>query len=195
MPTYRHATSERLNEETLNNEFNIPIIDDRKKLLDLNKFCKENHILVVIKSVIIFRFLMISGKMCLPILYIWRTVTWKKKAFSFMNLSIVQMHWYLIIHRLPLIICSFNRPLGFTLDDYKEYTQSRGWVFEDPLEYMPGEHIYDVKQFEQFLLDVKDGRDEYAEKERQYERRLIMCVIITVSVYWIISTSQNRRGK
>ncbi len=49
MPTYRHATSERLNEETLNNEFNIPIIDDREKLLDLNKFCKENHILVVIK--------------------------------------------------------------------------------------------------------------------------------------------------
>ena len=32
MPTYRHATSERLNEETLNNEFNIPIIDDREKL-------------------------------------------------------------------------------------------------------------------------------------------------------------------
>ena len=59
-----------------------------------------------------------------------------------------------------------DRPLGFTLDDYKEYTQSRGWVFEDPLEYMPGEHIYDVKQFEQFLLDVKDGRDEYAAKRK-----------------------------
>lgn len=26
MPTYRHASSERLNEETLNNEFNIPIL-------------------------------------------------------------------------------------------------------------------------------------------------------------------------
>ena len=50
MPTYRHASSERLNEETLNNEFNIPIIDDADKLLELNKFCKENHILIVIKK-------------------------------------------------------------------------------------------------------------------------------------------------
>ena len=50
MPTYRHASSVRLNEETLNNEFNIPIIDDADKLLELNNFCKENHMLIVIKK-------------------------------------------------------------------------------------------------------------------------------------------------
>ena len=44
-------------------------------------------------------------------------------------------------------------------------TQSQvGWVFEDPLEYMPGEHIYNVEQFEQFVLDIKEGKDEYGEK-------------------------------
>ena len=50
MPTYRHASSERLNEETLNNEFNIPIIDDKQKLLELNTFCRKNNILIVIKK-------------------------------------------------------------------------------------------------------------------------------------------------
>ena len=54
--------------------------------------------------------------------------------------------------------------LGFTLDDYKEYTESRGWVFENPLEYMPGSHIYNMDEFEQFLLDVKNGKDSYIEE-------------------------------
>lgn len=50
MPTYRHASSERLNEETLNNEFNIPILDDKERLLAFNNFCRDNHVLVVIKK-------------------------------------------------------------------------------------------------------------------------------------------------
>ena len=57
-----------------------------------------------------------------------------------------------------------DRPLGFTLDDYEAYTESRGWVFDDPLEYMPGEHIYNLEQFEQFVLDVKEGKDDYKEQ-------------------------------
>ena len=52
MPTYRHASSERMNEETLNNEFNIPILDDKERLLAFNNFCRDNHVLVVIRSII-----------------------------------------------------------------------------------------------------------------------------------------------
>ena len=48
MPTYRHASSERLNEETLNNEFNIPILDDKERLLAFNNFCRDNHVLVAV---------------------------------------------------------------------------------------------------------------------------------------------------
>lgn len=59
-----------------------------------------------------------------------------------------------------------NRPIGFTLDDYDAYTESRGWVFEDPLEYMPGEHIYNVQQFEQFVLDIRNGKDDYENQRK-----------------------------
>lgn len=165
MPTYRHATSERLNEETLNNEFNIPIIDDREKLLDLNKFCKENHILVVIKR----HYLQIPydfGENVLTnIVYLENSDLEKEglQLYEFIHCADALVSDYSSVAIDYLLL---DRPLGFTLDDYKEYTQSRGWVFEDPLEYMPGEHIYDVKQFEQFLLDVKDGRDEYAAKRK-----------------------------
>ena len=128
MPTYRHASSERLNEETLNNEFNIPIIDDADKLLELNKFCKENHILIVIK------------KHYLQVPY--------DSDYSSVAID------YLLL----------DRPLGFTLDDYEAYTESRGWVFDDPLEYMPGEHMYNMQDFENFILDIKNGKDNYKEQ-------------------------------
>ena len=57
-----------------------------------------------------------------------------------------------------------DRPLCFTLDDYEAYTESRGWVFEDPLEYMPGEHVYDMDGFRGFLTHVKNGVDDYKEQ-------------------------------
>ena len=51
-----------------------------------------------------------------------------------------------------------------SLDDYEAYTESRGWVFDDPLEYMPGEHMYNMQDFENFILDIKNGKDNYKEQ-------------------------------
>ena len=59
-----------------------------------------------------------------------------------------------------------DRPLGYVLADYNIYKEKRGFVFEDPLEYMPGEHIYNVQQFEQFVLDVKNGKDDYENQRK-----------------------------
>ena len=165
MPTYRHASSERLNEETLNNEFNIPIIDDKQKLLELNTFCRENKILIVIKK----HYLQIpydfGDNVLTNIIYLENR-----------DLEREDVQLYEFIHYADALVSDYssvaidylllNRPIGFTLDDYDAYTESRGWVFEDPLEYMPGEHIYNVQQFEQFVLDVKNGKDDYENQRK-----------------------------
>lgn len=163
MPTYRHASSERLNEETLNNEFNIPIIDDARRLLELNDFCRENHLLIVIKK----HYLQIPydfGENVLTnIIYL------ENKDLSAENLQL-----YEFINCADALVSDYSsvaidyllldRPLCFTLDDYEAYTESRGWVFEDPLEYMPGEHVYDMDGFRGFLTHVKNGVDDYKEQ-------------------------------
>ena len=104
MPTYRHASSERLNEETLNNEFNIPIIDDADKLLELNSSVRRIIFLLLSRS-ITFRYLMILVRMSLPILFIWRTEILRITDCSFMSLSTVRMRWFLTILLLRSIIC------------------------------------------------------------------------------------------
>ena len=163
MPTYRHASSERLNEETLNNEFNIPIIDDKQKLLDLNAFCKKNQLLLVIKKHYLQVPYDFGDNVLTNIIYLENK-----------DLEREDVQLYEFIHYADALVSDYSsvaidyllldRPLGFTLDDYKEYTESRGWVFENPLEYMPGSHIYNMDEFEQFLLDIKDGKDLYTEE-------------------------------
>ena len=166
MPTYRHASSERLNEETLNNEFNIPILDTKESLLAFNNFCRDNHMLVVIKK----HYLQIPydfGENVLTnIVYLENQDLEDNglQLYEFINCSDALVSDYSSVAIDYLLL---DKPLGFTLDDYEAYTESRGWVFENPLEYMPGEHIYNVQQFEQFVLDVKNGKDEYGKKRAQ----------------------------
>ena len=165
MPTYRHASSERLNEETLNNEFNIPILDDKERLLAFNNFCRDNHVLVVIKK----HYLQIPydfGENVLTnIVYLENQDLEDNglQLYEFINCSDALISDYSSVAIDYLLL---NRPIGFTLDDYDAYTESRGWVFEDPLEYMPGEHIYNVQQFEQFVLDIRNGKDDYEDQRK-----------------------------
>lgn len=175
MPTYRHASSERLNEETLNNEFNIPIIDDAEKLIELNAYCKEKHILIVIKK----HYLQIPydfGENKLTnILYLENK-----------DLAENDIQLYEFIHYSDALISDYSsvaidyllldKQIGFTLDDYEAYTESRGWVFDDPLAYMPGKKIYNMQDFKDFVADICDGRDVYAgERERVRERTHNVC--------------------
>lgn len=161
MPTYRHASSERLNEETLNNEFNIPIIDDSDKLLELNEYCKQNHILLVIKK----HYLQIpydfGEKVLNNIVYLENSDLEKNgvQLYEFIHYADALISDYSSVAIDYLLL---DKPLGFTLDDYEAYTESRGWVFEDPLEYMPGKHMYNMQDFKNFIADIIDNKDEYA---------------------------------
>lgn len=64
-----------------------------------------------------------------------------------------------------------DNPICYTLDDYKVYESTRGFVFDHPLDYMPGHHVYNVQDLKKYLEDVKNGRDEY-KKRRQDVREI-----------------------
>lgn len=57
-----------------------------------------------------------------------------------------------------------DRPLGYTLDDMKEYRL--GFSIKHPEDLMPGKHIYDLEDLFHFIYDVKEAIDLYA-KERK----------------------------
>ena len=52
-----------------------------------------------------------------------------------------------------------DRPIGFFCNDRDQYT--RGFVMENPDDYMPGPHIYTMDNFISFIDDVCAGNDQF----------------------------------
>lgn len=60
-----------------------------------------------------------------------------------------------------------DKPIGFALEDYETYKSMRGFIFDDPLQYMPGHHMYCLEDLERFLRDVASGSDPHkADRDR-----------------------------
>ena len=60
-----------------------------------------------------------------------------------------------------------NRPIGFALGDIEEYQNKRGFVFDKPLEYMPGMKMYNKDDLFAFFDKIAFEIDEYrCERER-----------------------------
>ena len=53
-----------------------------------------------------------------------------------------------------------NRPIGFILDDIKEYEKNRGkFLFEDVKRVLAGKHIYNIEHLYSFLKEVSNNID------------------------------------
>jgi CDP-glycerol glycerophosphotransferase (TagB/SpsB family) len=61
-----------------------------------------------------------------------------------------------------------DKPIGFVFSDYDEYFNSRGFIFENPKKYMPGEIITDRKNLIPFLENTfTEEKDFYKEKRKE----------------------------
>ena len=60
-----------------------------------------------------------------------------------------------------------NRPVAFTINDYEEYKEKRGFVFDDVKSLMAGPTISNFDDLLNFLLSVMNSEDKfYIQRER-----------------------------
>ena len=60
-----------------------------------------------------------------------------------------------------------DRPLAYILTDFEQYQAKRGFVFDNPLAYMPGEILYGLNDLTRFLSHVATGEDLYREERHR----------------------------
>lgn len=65
-----------------------------------------------------------------------------------------------------------DRPIAFTADDMDEYRENRGFVFENPEEWMPGPILKNKNDFYTFLEEVSQKKDLYCEKRREINKKV-----------------------
>jgi len=65
-----------------------------------------------------------------------------------------------------------DRPLALTLDDYDAYASQKGFVFDEPLDVLRGQYLYNVSDMCGFVTDVAQGIDR-AREERLQAKNLV----------------------
>ena len=176
MPTYRKTKRSRLNENTLDqSKWDLPIVYDEEHMRDLNDVCGKFGVLLMIK---------------------WHMFSDEhvRHASRYGNIMFVgneelekrDVQLYALLHEADALITDYssvgvdflllNRQIGYTLDDYEKYMESRGFTIENPLDYMPGKRIYMFEDMKEFIREVSEGIDVYeADRKKVTAELLAQC--------------------
>ncbi len=60
-----------------------------------------------------------------------------------------------------------DRPIGFLLEDIEDYLKGRGFLFDNYMDFMPGEKMYTFEDLLAFISHVSEGVDDYKEERRK----------------------------
>lgn len=65
-----------------------------------------------------------------------------------------------------------DRPIGFTLDDVEEYAESRGFVFPDIKEWLPGKELFSFEDFCCFVREIGEDVDSTGDKRKALKKKM-----------------------
>lgn len=158
MPTFRQARTGKYQEASIRQAYSFPLIQSEEELHRLDAVCAEKKIRLVIKR---HRNQIPSREPQL-------------RSIVFLDDAVLQRLGIQLYEILPFsdgLLTDYSsiavdyllldKPIGFTLDDFEEYRAKRGFIFENVLDYMPGNHIYDFSQLTQFLDELSSGTDTH----------------------------------
>lgn len=165
MPTFRRSNNAKLSEEYFDSITGLPIIDDVKKLDELNDFLKCNNSLCIFKMH-----------------HLQMDLSFAKKEYSnFIFLTDEEikksnLQLYQVVPMADCLITDYssiandfmllNRPIIYTVDDYEEYKNSRGFIPDDPIKYFAGHCVKDQLSFFDAMQDIIQGKDPYEEDRK-----------------------------
>lgn len=166
MPTFRKSELGGCREGEIELPYQLPALKGKEDLRYLDHFLAEQDMLLVIKKH--------------PL-----QIGWKGENEKFTNICYLsdkmlekeEIKLYEVVGISDALISDYssiavdyllmNRPIGYVLADYELYKEKRGYVFTDPLEYMPGEKIYNREDIRTFLKHVSEGTDLFSEERKK----------------------------
>lgn len=165
LPTFRMADDKlkELNQYELESETGLPIVRTEEQLNTLNNILKKNDMAVIIK------------------LHPFQKRDLIKEC-KYSNIRIIDnielVEKDLIINRIlasadalisdyssvAIDFLNADKPIAFTLDDEEEYKNSRGFVFDNILDWLPGKEIYNFNDFCDYVEEIHNGTDSTKDK-------------------------------
>ena len=173
LPTFRSTERKlaQLNEYELISETGLPIINTRENMERLNVILRNKGIVLLVKihpfqdreavhcedySNII---LLENEDLFNQDIPINRLLGWADALISDYSSAAVD---YMLL----------DRPIAFMLEDVEEYEQSRGFVFDNIREWLPGKEIFTFEDICSFVEEIAGHCDITAEKRRGLRKRM-----------------------
>lgn len=166
MPTFRASVNPYLSEKSIDTDTGLPLLSDSKSVQEISDYCSSINVLLIIKI---------------------HHLQAEKEIFNqhFENIKFVQddelfskdIQLYELLGKTDALITDvssvyvdyllLNKPMGFILTDFKEYQETRGVLFENLIDLLPGQLIYTFEDMKQFLKNVCDGKDDFETKRKE----------------------------
>lgn len=161
MPTFRNDIKGRYN--SIEGLSSFPLLPDDNSWKALDQKCKKLNVRIIIKTHINQKEYKIPWTSFSNINRLTDDDLAREgaKLYEFLAVTDALISDYSSVAIDYLIV---NKPIAFALDDYKLYKDKRGFVFDNPLEYMPGHHLYELSDMFDFLYDIVNKRDPYFDK-------------------------------
>lgn len=166
MPTFRKSDILIGKENQIELPYQLPALKSEEELQRLDRALERIHVLLIIK-----KHPLQSG--------------WSMNTENYTNIRYVteemleecNIQLYELVGNCDALISDYSsiavdfmlldRPIGYVLSDMDSYQETRGFVFEHPLDYMPGEKIYDYDGLEGFMIHAAGGEDLFRDQRRQ----------------------------
>ncbi len=168
LPTFRMAKTglEKLNEYDLTGQTGLPVVNTPERLQELDKLLGDLNTLLIIK---LHPFqdqerLMKINMEHVVLLEHERLVETDVQINQLLGLGdgLISDYSSAAVDYLLL-----DKPIGFTLEDMKEYEESRGFVFDNIREWLPGAELFTFTDLCSFIREIGLGIDRTKEKRRR----------------------------
>lgn len=157
MPTFRNAKNGSYHKLT-EHLSQFPLIHQESDWNAIDEICQKYHVKLIVKLHVNQKEYQVNWNSFKNIEKIDDTCFYKYSIamYSFLAVTDGLISDYSSVAIDYMIV---DKPIAFVLDDFNLYKNARGFVVEDPRDYMPGCHVYDISDFELFISDVARGDD------------------------------------
>lgn len=165
MPTFRKSNKIGLNDYS-DDDCLYEELKKNKNLILINKILVQYNVFIFIKPHPMDDFDKILIDNLTNIIFVDESILKRNKlnTYKFLGKIDALITDYSSVYFDFLLI---DKPIGFIVDDIKNYNDKRGFIIESPLTIMPGEKITTINELFDFIFNVSLGIDNYKEDRKR----------------------------
>lgn len=169
LPTFRKQRDTSRVDSTFEYPYGVPLIYNEEDLLHINELLKKNDSILILKLHPVQDTTLLKS-VKLTHLYLVTDEELIKKNLSLTELYVGSDALITDYSALYYDYLLTDKMIGFAIDDFEEYKEQKGFVFEQPLDYMAGLKMYKLEDLEEFLSQCFKERDKFKQQRQKLSK-------------------------